>query len=84
MKPVLLGEVVEGDEVLGIALQAVGGVGLALGVQLLGEAGTQPGALRPGGSLVDGVEPAAGLAMEAPGQLVEDVQRPVNVMPTSA
>jgi hypothetical protein len=84
MKPVLLGEVVEGDEVLGIALQAVGGVGLALGVQLLGEAGTQPGALRPRGSLVDGVEPAAGLAMEAPGQLVEDVQRPVNVMPTSA
>jgi hypothetical protein len=78
MKPVLLGEVVEGDEVLGIALQAVGGVGLALGVQL------QPGALRPRGSLVDGVEPAAGLAMEAPGQLVEDVQRPVNVMPTSA
>jgi len=74
---VLLGEVVEGEEVLGVALQAVGGVGLALGAKLLGVGGAPPGAFRPRGGLVDDVEPGAGLGMETPEQLVEDVQAPV-------
>jgi hypothetical protein len=71
---VLLGEVVEGDEVVPVPLQAVGGIGLSRGAELgvVGDPLLSVGLVVRG--LVHGVERLAGVSVEPPGELVQDVE----------
>ena len=80
----LLGEVVEGGEVIPVAFQASGGGFLAVGSQLGAVLLTPAGAILAGGRFVQLVQRCPRLGPQALGELVQDVDGAVVLMPTSA
>ena len=84
MEPVLGREVVEGREVVPVAVERLGRLVLAGGMEPQGELVAAGLAGRPGRGRPDLPESPPGLRPEALGELVDQVEAAMVLMPTSA
>ena len=83
MGPVLLGVVIEGDEVLPIPLQAVSRIAVTGGQELGTVPSPSAAAFGQGGGLVDLLDCSLGFRVEPLEELVDNIQTPALLMPPS-